>query len=219
MTQTLDIKNAEKQAFRLATFEDGIWEIYLGSFFFLMSFYSLTRELLGAALNGLLFLGLPLLLAVIAVIAKKRITQPRIGMVKFSSDTKKKIKAANIIVIGLVFATFALLILSAKSLLNEPTWERLPQWFSDYDIDLIFALIIIGIFSLIAYTTGIARFYLHGVLLGVGNFATTVLLDYSDLQFGGPVALAGLIIAAIGIAFLAKFIRDYSLPTQENLDG
>ena len=184
-----------------------------------MSFYSLTREILGPTLNGVLFLGLPLLLAMIAVIAKKHITQPRAGMVKFGSGTKKKIKAANIIVVGLVLATFVLVILGANSLLNEPTWERLPQWFSDFDIDLVFALIIIGIFGLIAYFTGIARFYLHGVLLGVGNFATTVLHRYSDIQFGWPIALAGLIIAAIGVVVLVKFIRNYPLPSAEVTDG
>ena len=219
MTQTLDIKNAEKQAFRLATFEDGIWEIYLGSFFTLMSFYPLTRELLGPVFNGVLFLGLSLLLAFLAVIAKKRISQPRTGLVKFGPSTKKKIKTANLITIGLVLATFVLMILGTYSLLNEPTWERLPQWFSDFDIDLIFALIIVGIFCLIAYYTGITRFYLHGLLLGVGNFATTVLHSYSDVQFGWPIAIAGLIIAAIGIVVLVKFIRDYPLPSVEVADG
>lgn len=219
MTQTLDIKDAEKQVFRLATFEDGIWEIYLGSFFILMSIYNLTRELLGPAINAVFILGMSLLFAAVAVLAKKRITLPRSGLVKLNAGTKKKIKVANFIMIGLVLATFALLILSANSLLNEPNWERLPQWFSDFDIDLIFALIIVGIFCLIAYSSGIARFYLHGVLLGVGNFTTAILHAYSDVQFGWPVALAGLIITVIGVSVLAKFIRDYPLPAAEVADG
>ena len=218
MTQTLDIKNAEKQAFRLATFEDGIWEIYLGSFFILMGFYDLTRVLLGPVLNGVLFLGLSLLLAFLAVIAKKRITLPRAGLVKFGPNTKKKIKTANLITIGLVLATFALMILGAHSLLNEPTWERLPQWFSDFDVDLIFALIIVGIFCVIAYSTGMPRFYLHGVLLGGGNFITTVLRAYSETQFGWPIILAALIVVLIGVSALVKFIRDYPLPAEEVAD-
>jgi hypothetical protein len=213
------MKNAEKQVLRLATFEDGIWEIYFGVFFTLMSFYDLTRELLGPVFNGVLFLGLPLLLAFLAVIAKKRISQPRIGLVKFGPSTKKKIKAANLITIGLVLATFVLMILGTYSLLNEPTWERLPQWFSDFDVDLIFALIIVGIFCLIAYFTGIARFYLHGLLLGIGNFATTVLKGYYDVQFGWPLALTALIIAGIGILALFKFIREYPLPAEEVVNG
>jgi len=219
MAQTLDIKNAEKQVFRFAMFEDGIWEIYLGLFFAMMSFFPLTRELLGPALNAVLILGITLLLAASALIAKKRITLPRTGLVKFGSRTQKKIKAANIVTLVLVFATIALVILGANSLIKEPTSEMLPQWFSDFYIDLIFVLIMVGIFCLIAYYTGTARFYLHGVLLGAGNFATTVLHVNFNVQFGWPIALAGLIIAAIGAFVLMKFLQEHPLSNEEVLDG
>lgn len=108
MTQTLDMNDAEKQVFRLAAFEDGIWEIYLGLFFTMMSFFPVTRELLGPALNAVLILGVTILLAATALIAKKRIILPRTGLVKFGPKTKKKVKAANIITLGLVFATSVL---------------------------------------------------------------------------------------------------------------
>jgi hypothetical protein len=219
MTQTLDLNKAEKQAFRLATFEDGILEIYLGSFFVLMSFYSITRALLGPVLNAALILGLILILVGLVWIAKKRIILPRIGLVKFGSQTKKKIRAATILTWGLVLGTFALMILAATAVIREPSWGQLPQWFSDFDVDLFFALIIVGLFSLIAYTTGVSRFYLHGLLLGVGNFATTILLAYNDVKFGWPIALAGLMIAIIGISVLIKFLQEYPLPAEEAADG
>jgi hypothetical protein len=219
MNQTLDIKNAEKRVLRLASLEDGIWEIYLGLFFILMSFYSITREILGPLLNAIFVLGMLLLLVGLAWIAKKRITQPRIGTVKLGTQSKKKIKAAHLITWALVLATFALLILSVNAIIREPTWEQLPQWFSDFDVDLIFALITIGIFCLIGYYTGVARFYLYGVLLGVGNFATTVLLVYNDLLFGWPIALAGLIIALMGAAVLLKFLQTHPLPSEETTNG
>ena len=219
MNQTLDIQNAEKQVFRLATFEDGIWEIYLGLFFILMSFYSITREILGPLLNAIFVLGMSLLLVGLVWIAKKRITQPRIGLVKFGRSAKKKIKAAHIITWTLVLATFTLLILIANSLIREPTWEQLPQWFSDFDVDMIFALITIGFFCLIGYYTGVARFYFYGVLLGVGNFATTVLLVYHDVQFGWPVALAGLIITLMGASVLMKFLQAHPRTSEEVANG
>ena len=219
MNQTLDIKNAEKQVLRLASLEDGIWEIYLGSFFFLMSFYSITREILGPLPNAIFVVGMLLLLVGLAWIAKKRITQPRIGAVKLGAQSKKKIKAAHLITWALVLATFALLVLSVNSIIREPTWEQLPQWFSDFDVDLIFALITIAIFCLIGYFTGVARFYLYGVLLGVGNFATTVLLVYQDLLFGWPIALAGLTIALMGAAVLVKFLQTHPLPSEEVANG
>jgi hypothetical protein len=219
MNQTLDIKNAEKQVLRLATFEDGVWEIYLGVFFIVMSFYSITRQLLGPLLNVIFVLGMLLLLVGLAWIAKKRITQPRIGAVKLGTQSKKKIKTAHLITWALVLATFALVILSANAIIREPIWERLPQWFSDFDVDLIFALITIALFCLIGYYTGVARFYLYGVLLGVGNFATTVLLIYQDIQFGWPIALAGLTIALMGAVVLLKFLQTHPLPSQEVANG
>ena len=219
MNQTIDIKNAEKQVLRLASLEDGIWDIYLGLFFILMSIYSITRQILGPLLNAIFILGMSLLLVALAWIAKKRITQPRIGAVKLGTQSKKKIKAAHLITWALVLATFVLLILSANAIIREPNWERLPQWFSDFDVDLIFALITIAIFCLIGYFTGVARFYLYGVLLGVGNFATTVLLVYQDLLFGWPIALAGLIIALMGAAVLLKFLQTHPLPSEEVANG
>ena len=219
MNQTLDIKNAEKQVLRLTSLEDGIWEIYLGSFFIVMSFYSITRQILGPLLNAIFILGMLLLLVGLAWIAKNRITQPRIGTVKLGTQSKKKIKAAHFITWALVLATFALVILSANAIIREPTWEQLPQWFSDFDVDLIFALITIAIFCLIGYFTGVARFYLYGVLLGVGNFATTVLLVYQDLLFGWPIALAGLTIALMGAAVLLKFLQTHPQPSQEVANG
>jgi hypothetical protein len=219
MNQTLDIQNAEKQVLRLASLEDGIWEIYLGLFFIVMSFYSITRQLLGPLLNAIFVVGMLLLLVGLAWIAKKRITQPRIGAVKLGPQSKKKIKAAHMITWALVLATFALLILSVNSIIREPTWEQLPQWFSDFDVDLIFALITIAIFCLIGYFTGVARFYLYGVLLGIGNFATTVLLIYHDLLFGWPIALAGLMVALMGAAVLVRFLQTHPLPSEEVANG
>ena len=188
MSRTLDMQNAEKRVFRFAIFEDGIWEIYLGSFFILMSFYPLTRELLGPLWNAILVLGLTLLLATLGLIIKKSIIQPRIGVVRFGSGTKKKITKANIVTLGLVLATFTLLILGTGSVIKEPTWERLPQWFSDFDIDLIFALVIIVFFGLIAYSTDTARFYLHGLLIGMGNSQGPFCKFMAALSLTGPLS-------------------------------
>ncbi|MCJ7700249.1 MAG: hypothetical protein MUO62_01595 [Anaerolineales bacterium] len=45
MSKTINHKDAEKQVFRLATFDDGIWEIYLGLFFTLMGALVLSKFL------------------------------------------------------------------------------------------------------------------------------------------------------------------------------
>jgi hypothetical protein len=215
MSHTLNPKTAEKQVFRLATLDDGIWEIWLGLFFALMSLFPLTRRALGPLWNAGLVLGVILLLLGLAWFLKQRLILPRTGMVKFGPDTKKKLKNAHIITWGLVLATFAVLILSANRLLPQPTWENLPRWFTDFNIDLVFSLVIVAFFFMIAYAMSLPRFYLHGLLLGVGNFATTVLLVYKDTQFGWPVAVAGGIIAVIGVFVLFRFLQSYPLPEME----
>ena len=218
MSQPLSIKNAETRAFKLATFEDGIWEIYLGTYFTLMSLYSISRKLLGPVINAILVLGVILTLVGIAWLAKKRVTQPRVGFVKFSPGTKRVIRKANLITWGLVIFTFILMILGSNQLIKGSTWYNLPEWAADFGIDLVFALIILGIFSLIAYVIGAPRFYGYGLLLGGGNYTTAVLLVNHQASFQWPTALAGLIITASGIYILTKFIRSYPI-ARETIHG
>ena len=218
MTQPTTVKNAETRAFRLATFEDGIWEIYLGTFFTLMSLYSISRKLLGPVINAILALGVILTLVGIAWYAKKRVTQPRVGFVKFAPGTKKVIRKANLITWGLVIFTFILMILGSNQLIKGSAWGNLPKWAADFGIDFVFALIILGIFSVIAYLIGAPRFYGYGLLLGAGNFISTVLHAYHNASFQWPTALAGLVIATSGIYILTKFIRTYPL-AKETVHG
>jgi hypothetical protein len=215
MSHTKDMKNAEKRVFRLATLDDGLWEVYLGLFFALMSLYPITRSILGPVWNAGLVLGVLLLLVGLVWVVKRQLIIPRTGFVKFGQMTKKAISRAHILTWGLVLMTLIVWILSANRLLNEPTWDKLPKWFTDFDVDLVFALVIVATFALIAYTVSLPRFYLHGLLLGVGNFSGTVLQVYNDVKFQWPIALAGSIIAVIGIIALIRFLQTYPQPKME----
>ena len=218
MSQPISIKNAKTRAFKLATFEDGIWEIYLGTFFTLLSLYSISRKLLGPVINAILFLGVILTLVSIAWLAKKRVIQPRVGFVKFAPGTKRVIRTANLITWGLVIFTFILMILGSNQLIKGSTWGNLPEWAADFGIDLLFALIILGIFSLIAYVIGAPRFYGYGLLLGGGNYTSAVLMVNRQASFQWPTALAGLIITASGVYIFKKFIRSYPVE-RESVHG
>ena len=83
MVKDINLKEIERKAFR-STFQDGLWDILLGLVFFI------------PAVNGLLvnndYILIPLYIASILlfVTAKKQITIPRIGLVKFSEKRKKK---------------------------------------------------------------------------------------------------------------------------------
>jgi hypothetical protein len=218
MAQINTEREAEKRVLRMATFEDGILEITLGLFFALMSVYSLTRLILGPAVNAALVLGVLLILFGTAWLAKRSITLPRIGVVRFGAGTKKKIKTAHVITWVLVIASFAVMVLASRQMVDESGWKRLPGWVRDFGIDLIFAVIIMAIFSLVAQALGAPRFTLYGLLLGVGNLVSTVLWASQGVIFQWPNTLAGGVIVVSGVMVLVKFIQTYALPNEADHD-
>jgi len=99
---------------------------------------------------------------------------------------------------------------SEKSL-SGANLGKMPQWVSDFDMDLIFALIIVACFSLAASAIGVRRLHLYGILFGFGSFISTVLLVYQDLKFQYPLLVAGLIVVTMGTIVLIRFLCDYPL--------
>ena len=118
--------------------------------------------------------------------------------------------------LALVILTFLVLVLASQSLLIEPNWRSLPQWVSDLDMDMIFALVIIIIFSLIAFGVNVPRFHIYGVLIGLGNFFSAVLLLYHGQLFQWPVSLAGILITITGGVILYQFIQAHPIPGEGN---
>ncbi len=209
MKNSLNLGAAERRVFRLATYNDGILDIFLGLYLILLSTYPLTRGLLGPALNAVFILAGIALLLMAGWLIKKYIVQPRAGLIKFGSKTKLRIKKAQILTWFLVLAIFATWFLGSNKLFREPTWEKLPYWVSDFDVDIFFALIIMACFSLAASAIGVRRLHLYGFLFGFGAFISTVLLIYQDLKFQLPLFFAGLIVVAVGIFVLIRFLREH----------
>lgn len=89
------------------------------------------------------------------MVVQKNITMPRVGLVRYNTVTRRKIKTTHLITTGLVFLTLSVMVLGANRFLTEPTWRFLPKWVSDLDADMIFALVIIAIFWVIAYAVGV----------------------------------------------------------------
>jgi hypothetical protein len=180
-----------------------------------MSFYPVLRSALGPVLN-LLLLGCVLAILLVGVFAaKKYIVVPRVGLVKFGSKQKQKIKTLHVITFIMVLATFVFAILLVTKVIIEPDWGAAPDWIRDFDVDILFTAIVIGFFSLIAYAFGVPRLHLYGWLYGLGNLIATILEVYEGFTFLFPLAISGGIILLIGVAFFIRFLRDYSIPTEE----
>ena len=205
MSQSNSLHKVENHVFKLATFEDGIWEIYLGLFFAMMSVHSITRNYFGPVVNAMLVLGVLVVLVGLAWLINKNHVRPRIGLVKFGAGMKKKVRISRGFLMLLVLVTLLLVVVASQGLLKESGWNNLPKWVRDFDVDLIFAIVIIILFSAIAYQLDLPRFYLYGILLGVGNFSSTVMLVYHGKLFQWPLAIAGGIILLSGISVFIRF--------------
>ena len=72
MSQLFTPKNAERKIFRLAIFQDGIWDMQIGGMIMLFSFYPVTRRLLGVGWNAFLILSLLAILLIIGATLKRR---------------------------------------------------------------------------------------------------------------------------------------------------
>jgi hypothetical protein len=215
MSPQLNLKDAERQVLRLATFQDGLWDLFLGVFLLMMSLYDVTRNLLGPALNLVLVLLVIFVTVFIVWWAKIRFIIPRTGLVRFSPSAKKQIRSIRVLTWVLFIITFAILVLGRLGLFVEPTWRGLPAWASEFDIDAMFALAAVALFALAANNFGTPRLYLYGWLLGLSMLASAVILVYQETQFQYPFAIAGLIIVTIGGFVLNRFLRQYPIPTEE----
>jgi hypothetical protein len=215
MKENLSLRDAERRALRLAAFQDGSVDMFLGCSLILMSFYAVLRDWLGPVKNGILVIGILLLLMVGVILIKKYIYAPRAGLVRFSQAQKGRIKALRIVTVVLVIATFLVWILVQTGVITRLEWEAGPEWLKTLALDILFAAFTIGFFGLIAYVFGIARLHLYGWLFGLGNLASTILHRYWGISIHYPVMIGGGIILSVGVVLLVRFLRDYPIPTEE----
>jgi len=198
------LKQIEKRTY-MSYHQDGLIDIFVGIYVLLFSLGFLLTTLAGFSTWFVIPAIFPAIMGPMWISAKKRITMPRIGYVKFGTRGANKLLA---IFIGLMVAglgAFMVLAFSSRSQAWALTLRNLiiPN-----------SMIIIGvgaaaISSLFAYTMGLKRLYAYGlctlVLFLAGHFMT--------IPFAYFPAAIGLGITGNGFVLLMRFIRKYP-PTQ-----
>jgi hypothetical protein len=228
MSQTIDLKELERKAFR-STFQDGLWDIFLGLLLLNMGVGALlggaddmsVMFLLGSMLGLTAFAGL-VLLGFWA--GKKFITTPRIGQVRFGEQRKAKMKnlRAVLFVSVLLGAIMAVLGWAAAA-------GGLPQWMSEIPIPLyVWPVQTIVVFGLGAYFLDVSRFYAYGVLYGLPLPLGVLLARNTDLSGTGSMAItfgvAAGVMVLIGVVLFVRFLREYPIreedpPSERALNG
>jgi hypothetical protein len=199
MKKDVELQNIQRKVY-MSFFQDGVWDIFLGLFILGWGLSILTE---GAYLPGVLFVVLYFTVWGI----KKWLTYPRIGYVRFSVSSRRRITARF-----LILGTAVLLL----GLLAAMLWgiSARPQWLVDY-FPLIFNGMLAVIVCFAAYWAKLNRFYLHAALIFLG----AVFHLWLGIQWEYGFIGAGSIILLIGLGILLLFLRRYPRIAQENQDG
>jgi hypothetical protein len=218
MTTDLDLKQLERKAFR-STFQDGLWDIFLGLLLLNMG----GGTLLGG--SGMSPLWSMILLTVFAGLVlvlfwagKKCITTPRIGSVKFGPQRKSKLKRVR----GVLFLSVLMGLL--MFLWGLGAWSgRLPYLLAELPIPAyVWAVQCVVVFGVAAYFMDVTRFYLYGVLYALPFPLGILLARNTDLSGTHSMALtfgsAGGIMVLIGVLLFIRFVRRYPKPAQDGLE-
>ena len=190
----------ESRAWRSA-FQDGLWEIALGTTFLVVGL-SATLDL-PRGWTYLLYAASVALSVAVLRIGKQRITIPRLGWVRFGPTGERRRRNTVVIltigaVLMLALIPFAILMRSAGSAGWTPTL-----------LALAVATLVWAVLSLMAALWGFPRLYLHAFIIGASFFAL------ESLGRGWPMLAGSAIVLAIGVGHLIRFLKLYPKPSPE----
>jgi len=159
--------------------------------------------------NAIIHLALMASIAFGILWAKKGLTHSRIGLVKFGDKAKQRTKVAFLVSFITVFLTSLVWVLSTNGYFLPKS-----SWLGQYGFDILIAVVILVLFSALAYSLNIIRFYLYGVL-----FAASIPLQvFLPRLKWFPLIASGIIITAIGVYLLIQFLKGFPAVDAE-MDG
>jgi hypothetical protein len=195
MTQAIDLKELEKKAWT-STFEDGITDIGLGLLLLVATICQIFNE------SSPYLYPLFIVPALFVIVAKRYVTVPRMGFVKFSRErTRKRYKLILVMTTSIVI----LLILTAIGSL-----QQLPM------APVIVGTIVFIIPCSIAYFWNWDRMYLYAALFTLSFALNEITIADTGVIASGAYAwlISGIIMIAIGVVYLVRFLRKYPLPAE-----
>ena len=199
MTQEFNLKELEKKAWT-STFEDGITDIGIGLLLLMSTICQIFNE------SSPYLYPLFIVPALFIIVAKKYITAPRLGFVKFSKErNRKRYMLYLIMTISIVF----LLILTVKGL-----FQQLPM------TPVIVGAIVFIIPCSIAYILNFDRMYIYAILFTLSFAFKEITIANTGVIASGAYAwlISGIIITVVGVVYLVRFLHIYPLPDKEVYD-
>jgi hypothetical protein len=224
VSEKIDLKELERRAFR-STFQDGLWDIFLGLLLLEMAIGTIAGGLLGDADMSpaslvrimLIIVPWPFLVLIVFWAGKKFITTPRIGLVKFGPQRNARMKNVRAVLFVSVLLLVIMFFWGLAAMGNG-----LPEWMRGIPLPLyVWPAQTIIVFGLAAYFLDVPRFYAYGVLYGLPFPVGILLVKNTDLTVLGSTATTygvsvGVMIL-IGVILFVRFVRQYPAPAEGEL--
>jgi hypothetical protein len=188
-----DLRQLEKKAWT-SYHQDGLVDLFLG--LLLVAGFVAYTGWLGRVGGPILQLSCAFFL----IAAKKWITVPRMGIVKFGPERRARKKKTALIASIAVLATVGLLVLT---LTGRVGWIRQNH----VAFSILLGVGVWLVFIVMAYMQDFTRLYAIGALFAAAITASE-LLDSSL-----PLLIAGATAFTSGLVQLVRFLRRYPLPT------
>jgi hypothetical protein len=217
MLNLSDLKQIERKAFRF-TFQDGLLDIFLGAIIACMAITLYRPENGYSALNNVVMVLLYAVLFSLFWAAKKYITLPRMGQVRFGPTRQQKKKTLAIILGVIVLIQIIVVGMTTFGWFNPAFGEKLFGSFGNYSLE---HLAVAGLGSLfvgppmlvIAFMIDFPRGYYIAVLMALAVFL--MILINEPIY---PVVIGGLIIVP-GLVIFIHFLKKYPLPRGDETNG
>lgn len=199
MIEKSDMKKIEKNIYS-AFFNDGALDILIGLWILGMGLSILLADLgFGISEEIMLFTVIPAFVVYIFLVIF--ITNPRKGIMKLSEEKQRsKTKFGLIQTIWLILALIVGIYFSIQPI-NANIWN-------DVSVSLIWITVSIILFSIIAYSLKVDRFYIYGLLSAIPFpfriFTKNNFFEISSSMF----IIVSLIILFWGIIILTRFIKN-----------
>lgn len=206
MSQQVSLKEAERKVFR-TTANDGLWDVFLGSFFLMFAVAPYLSESLGDFWSSAVFLPLWGLVYLVIRLIRKYVVTPRVGVVKFGRARKAKLAKFTVVMLVLNVLAFLLGLIAALS------FGEIPGQVTS----IIFGMILLVGFSVAAYFLDLARLYIYGLLVGLAPVVGEWLWNQGyAAHHGFPITfgIAAGIMILVGLSLFGRFLYDNPVPTE-----
>jgi hypothetical protein len=206
MNSLPDLHHIEQQSWR-SHFRDGLTEISLGLLFIAFAFAQIFEQWGLPMPWNILIIALPAVL--VPVVGKRVITQPRVGRVKFGPHRKTSRRRMLSLSIATTIILVTLVTLTALGIFPGRIADVLPG----LGFMAVVALGTIALMSIIAYILDYPRLALIGIIVGVSVMAVEILREVVGRPWHFLIGhgTAGLIMLALGLVLLIRFLREYPL--------